>query len=511
MVVPTHGVYQGRRVNAAGFGATSSLATSSTASVSRSWSRLGIEARQPQRCAPPMSSRSSRGSASSSMRSVRVSQAASTQPARPSFGLKSQDERAKMQLKKRNHKKQGGFNKVLMQPFAFSTSPTAAGGLVVDAMEIAPESPNRSRATKKRKVGVKQQRPSVIEKALTRAASDVSKTLEELGEGHRRLTCKQRIAECLLRLRAAAMLSASIRQLESEHGGGSKTQPKPSIRDLCGDFGMALFSPLDLEAFKPALKDESESHEPEIVLEPPVHYPVQLDPELPYVLKSCPLTLKPDMIRQLMEYLPETVRTMTWKRVFASGRDGDVFINMLNRAHDFDNTIVVCETTRGHILGGFAAVPWGRQSGYGTAFYGNGQSFLFASHPREDCDDEEREPHDDSLSIYKWTGNNDYCQVCDVEEGQIAMGGGGCFGLIVDTNFSRGSTGRCSTFNNPPLVPTIGGTFELVNFEVYGFMSMAERLSLSPKSAAATDPLSKTVRRSLLRMDSPIYDNPFTK
>lgn len=54
------------------------------------------------------------------------------------------------------------------------------------------------------------------------------------------------------------------------------------------------------------------------------------------------------------------------------------------------------------------------------------------------------------------------------------MGGGGAFGLIVNESFSHGTTGRCSTFGNEPLVPDLGGTFEVMNFEVYGFKSLAE-------------------------------------
>lgn len=205
-------------------------------------------------------------------------------------------------------------------------------------------------------------------------------------------------------------------------------------------------------------------------------HPIILAPETDIVLSSCPRLLTRNMMEQLTrDALPSTVKTMTWERIFSVGRDGDSFYRMIERAKYFRYTIMVMETTTGHILGGFVARPWETSN---KTFYGTGQSFLFANHPKG-CSRNNDDDGDDFLHIYKWTGDNHYYQiVCDMIGGyKLAMGGGeDSFGLVVNNNFTKGATGRCSTFDNPALIPdsTTGGTFGIVSFEVYGFSSMAE-------------------------------------
>lgn len=357
----------------------------------------------------------------------------------------------------------------------------------------------RQPVNRKRKAAAKvEHRPKVIEKAIVKASAGLSertsKILEDLEEQYRQYTLEGRLSECLINLRAATERSESIRSFQSEHSNVNGTQ----LREMVGDVGLALFSPLDLEAFQP-LEQPVDVVPPDKPVEP-IHYPVDLAPESQSVLSSCPHILTPNMIQQLVdEGLPSSVRTMTWHRAYALARDGDSFVAMLDHCHDYKHTIIVAETTRGHILGGFAAAPWDRQTGCARSFYGNGQSFLFSTHPADPARDE-HEDDDDKLFIYKWTGYNTYCQVCDVDDGQLAMGGGGSFGLIIDDNFSCGSSGSCGTFGNPPLVPEPGGTFEIVNFEVYGFASMAEKYGhVSPEVQER-----KTQKPSLLHMDSPL-------
>ena len=104
------------------------------------------------------------------------------------------------------------------------------------------------------------------------------------------------------------------------------------------------------------------------------------------------------------------------------------------------------------------------------SYYGNGRSFLFCDHPAVDGAflDEQSKDLSKPLYIYKWTGDNDYCQICDFDLGRLAMGGDGNFGFIIEDNFSQGETGSCLTFGNPPLCP--GGSFTILSFEVYGLL-----------------------------------------
>mmetsp|Transcript_40222 Transcript_40222/g.94564 ORF Transcript_40222/g.94564 Transcript_40222/m.94564 type:complete len:184 (+) Transcript_40222:1231-1782(+) len=74
--------------------------------------------------------------------------------------------------------------------------------------------------------------------------------------------------------------------------------------------------------------------------------------------------------------------------------------------------------------------------------------------------------------IYNWSGKNSFAQYLDVSDGCFAMGGGGKdsnFGIIIENNFNQGSSGRCDTFDNPPL--SSEGVFDIIDFEMYCFLS----------------------------------------
>ena len=52
------------------------------------------------------------------------------------------------------------------------------------------------------------------------------------------------------------------------------------------------------------------------------------------------------------------------------------------------------------------------------------------------------------------------------------MGGEGDFGWIVQDNFSRGQTGPCRTFANPPLLPPAERVFQVADLEIYGLQPL---------------------------------------
>lgn len=213
-------------------------------------------------------------------------------------------------------------------------------------------------------------------------------------------------------------------------------------------------------------------------------------------------TIPPILSQAQMQYihthgLPPTVSLMTWTRAYSLQRDGDSFLTMFHKVSHYNNTLMVIKTTKGDVLGGYADTPWGwannsrtpgHARGRSCSFFGSGRAFLFATRPRTDS----KTAKGEAVSIYKWTGENEYSQICDVDAGSIGMGGGGAFGFFVQDNFTRGSSGPCQTFSNPTLVvgSDSGGNFEISDFEVYGFISMSERLmvpgSLSRSSSFAS-------------------------
>lgn len=253
--------------------------------------------------------------------------------------------------------------------------------------------------------------------------------------------------------------------------------PAPVLNQLAGYMGISLFAcNSDIMATEPqqlntpiqttSLFDCLADDEGDEMMDVDDSVTLNIKPEPRSDLLSCPPILTTAMMQQLMQQaLPPHLRMSQWNRIYAVGRDGDTFYAMLNKCMGYKDTVIVAQTSQGHVLGGYASSPW-TSDGHGTSYFGTGTSFLFATHaesqhPQRD----EQQP----LAIFKWTGRNVYSQQCNVADGTLAMGGEGAFGLMLQDNFSRGSTGYCSTFGNPPLVP--GGHFDVISFEVYGFAS----------------------------------------
>ena len=289
-------------------------------------------------------------------------------------------------------------------------------------------------------------------------------------EGAKRLASKERIPDfCIAQLDG---LKRAHRRQKRARSIQQQEESQLSLQNALGYMGFSFFPcSVDMDEFIRDSQDHEEHSEiknnslldsladdmDDMDLDVPE---VHVKPEPLSDLQSCPRLLTPEMMKQLLkEALPVSLSTARWDRIHALGRDGDAFCTMIQHCRNYKDTIVVVQNSQGHLLGGYASSPWAPQ---GKTFYGTGVSFLFCSHLQNS--------EDEPLSIFKWTGRNTYCQVCDADSGILAMGGEGAFGLFIGDNFSRGSTGYCSTYANPPLVP--GGQFDVVGFEVYGFTSL---------------------------------------
>jgi hypothetical protein len=161
--------------------------------------------------------------------------------------------------------------------------------------------------------------------------------------------------------------------------------------------------------------------------------------------------------------LPPSLAYCRWKRLYSLARDGDSFESFLRLVEGYSHTLLVIKTTKDHILGGYADSEWKAQHQGNPEFFGSAQAFLFRILDKDS----------DESRVYKWTGANRYIQFVDVKNTMLAFGGGGdvgSFGLCVEKEFQRGSSGTCATFENEPLCPD--EHFEIVNVECYGFLSM---------------------------------------
>ena len=233
-----------------------------------------------------------------------------------------------------------------------------------------------------------------------------------------------------------------------------------------GEMGMALFAPI--EGAVGESRDEVENLKivSEQTLSAMPRSEAPIDERAEFSLGVCvvpdddsiPHLLSERVMLELFKVMPTTLNGRSWTRLFSITRDGDTFGTFISRVERNAATVIVVQTTRGEIVGGFADTTWGFQGVEGN-FFGAGTSFLF-SLVRSD-------EHSDPLKIYRWRGANYYSQFC--RPGCIGMGGGGgSFGLFLQDDFTKGSSGPCETFGNPgPL--TSSQFFDVLNFEVYGF------------------------------------------
>jgi TLD len=200
--------------------------------------------------------------------------------------------------------------------------------------------------------------------------------------------------------------------------------------------------------------------------------------ESPQNLDDCPRILSLAQMQTLRKYLPESLHERHWDRCFCIGVHGDSFCTLLQKCAPFQYSIVVIRTVTGQVLGGFATATWRIRDENGPggrhAYYGSGQFFVFASHPavpsQRHTTTNGTPTTFPELTVYPWTGHNDYCQICDVERRVMCMGGVGDFGWIVSDDFTLGQTGPCATFGNPVLCSA--PSFEIADFEIYGLASL---------------------------------------
>mmetsp|Transcript_23729 Transcript_23729/g.34547 ORF Transcript_23729/g.34547 Transcript_23729/m.34547 type:complete len:512 (+) Transcript_23729:119-1654(+) len=207
--------------------------------------------------------------------------------------------------------------------------------------------------------------------------------------------------------------------------------------------------------------------------------------QIPYILT------KSQMLSIAKKVLPPSMAYCRWKRVYSLLRDGDAFDAFLRLVHKEQRTLLVIKTSKGDVFGGYAETAWEvmhRRENSG-GFYGSAQACLFKllkkNVSNDDCatsadangynDDIGRQQLQNSndINVYRWTGRNRYIQLCDSTHKMIAFGGGGTegsFGLTVEDDFRRGSTGYCDTFGNDALCHD-GEDFDVIDLECWGFIT----------------------------------------
>lgn len=168
----------------------------------------------------------------------------------------------------------------------------------------------------------------------------------------------------------------------------------------------------------------------------PLHLPVILlgEPDPSTASGRRPACLNVQRAEALRVHLPVYLQIAPWRLLYSLYDHGSDMTQFYRNVASHRCTVLLISTTCGALFGGVASHEW-RPT---TSYYGSGMSFLFRFSPTG------------VLSVYPWSGENEYFQWASSE--QIAMGGGGKgFGFVVDNDFRAGSTACCATFNNMPL------------------------------------------------------------
>uniref|UniRef100_A0A8C6KMF8 Nuclear receptor coactivator 7 n=1 Tax=Nothobranchius furzeri TaxID=105023 RepID=A0A8C6KMF8_NOTFU len=169
---------------------------------------------------------------------------------------------------------------------------------------------------------------------------------------------------------------------------------------------------------------------------------------LPFLIDSSDV-LQDFHIEKLASRLPARVEGYPWRLAYSTEKHGTSLKTLYRNLAYVDNPVLlVIKNMDDQIFGAFSTHPF-RVSEH---FYGTGETFLFSFCPE--------------LEVYRWTGENSYFVKGNTDSLQMG-GGGGHLGLWLDGELYRGTTTKCSTFDNKPL--SLQPDFNIRSLEVWTF------------------------------------------
>lgn len=155
--------------------------------------------------------------------------------------------------------------------------------------------------------------------------------------------------------------------------------------------------------------------------------------------------------RIIDSWLPRSVSTMSYRKMFATRRDGFSLSHLLRLCEGIHPVLIVVKSRAGNIFGAFVTAELAKT---GDKYVGTGESFVFTLSP---------EP-----ARYGWSKRNVYFLA--VGPRSLVVGGGGVgAALELDDELCLGASFRSATFENEPLD---GGRTEFVveDLEIFGFV-----------------------------------------
>ncbi|XP_042596250.1 nuclear receptor coactivator 7 [Cyprinus carpio] len=164
-------------------------------------------------------------------------------------------------------------------------------------------------------------------------------------------------------------------------------------------------------------------------------------------------------LEQLMNHIPARTQGYSWKLVYSTAEHGTSLTTLYRQMRELDrpvlmvikNTDLIKQSVvlNPQVFGAFSSDPF-KVSSY---CYGTGETFLYSFSPE--------------FQIFRWSGENSYFVRGFLDSLQMG-GGGGPFGLWLDSDLYRGSSYSCNTFCNRPL--SLHHDFTIRDLEVWSFV-----------------------------------------
>ncbi|XP_068452436.1 nuclear receptor coactivator 7 [Clinocottus analis] len=172
----------------------------------------------------------------------------------------------------------------------------------------------------------------------------------------------------------------------------------------------------------------------------------EVEEPLPVLIDQSQL-LEDQHLERLAAHLPAKTQGSPWQLVYSTAVHGSSLTTLYRNMAGLDSPVLlVIRDMHRKVFGAFSSDPF-RVSKY---CYGTGETFLFSFNP--------------DFQAYRWSGENSYFVSGHLESLQIGGGGGG-FGLWLNSDLYHGSSVSCPTFHNESL--STQEDFNILDLEVW--------------------------------------------
>ncbi|XP_052003132.1 nuclear receptor coactivator 7-like [Xyrauchen texanus] len=160
--------------------------------------------------------------------------------------------------------------------------------------------------------------------------------------------------------------------------------------------------------------------------------------------------LQQQHLEQLMNHIPARTQGYPWKLLYSTAEHGTSLNTLYRHMADIDRPVLmVIKDMDNQVFGAFSSDAF-KVSCY---CYGTGETFLYSFSPE--------------FQKFHWSGENSYFVRGFLDSLQMG-GGGGYFGLWLDSDLYHGSSYSCNTFYNQPL--SLHHDFTVQDLEVWTFI-----------------------------------------